>query len=233
MGGRVRRISGEAAKFSAVNAVATVVAIVLFNLLVHGVPGLYTPGPLNGWPVTSWFLANCVGMVISYYGSRHYAFKHRRPSGPAGGAMWYALVNLGSFVIPMACLWVSRNGLGWDSALADNVSANVVGALIAMLFRFWAFRRFVFRRHPGAPGHVRARHVSPSTLAWLEGEEEVGSASAGLAGGAPEVGPHVPQLVEHQPEQGQAQPDDVVGIARHPGDEGPSETVHGEGPRDR
>jgi putative flippase GtrA len=227
MGSRARRISGEAAKFSAVNVAATVVAIVLFNLLVHGIPGLYTPGPLNGWPVTSWFLANCVGMVISYFGSRHYAFRNRRPAGPAGGALRYAAVNVASFVIPMACLWVSRNVLGWDSALADNLSANVVGALLGMVFRFWAFRRFVFR-HP-----VHTRHVSPATLAWLETEEmEPGSATA-AASGTPEVGPHVAQLVEHQPEQRQAQPDDVVRVAGHARDEGAAEPVDGEGTRDR
>lgn len=227
MGARARRISGEAAKFSAVNAAATVVAIVLFNLLVHGVAGLYTPGPLNGWPVTSWFLANCVGMVISYYGSRHYAFRHRRPSGPAGGAVRYAVVNLASFVIPMACLWVTRNGLHWDSALADNLSANVVGAVLGMLFRFWAFRRFVFRKQ--AAGPPPARPVSPSTLVWLEGDDQPASAAADT----PEVGPDVTELVEHQPQQRQAQPDHVVRVSGHSGDERAAEPVDGEGPRDR
>ncbi len=229
MGARVRRLSGEAAKFSAVNAVATVVAIVMFNLLVHGFAGIYSPGPLNGWPVTSWFAANCVGMVISYYGSRHYAFRHRLPSGPAGGALRYAAVNLASFAIPMACLWVSRNWLGWDSALADNLSANVIGAGLGMLFRFWAFRRFVFRHHARLAdlthGHAQPRHVSPSTLAWLEAEEE---ARESAEGATPEVGPHVAELLEHQAQQGQAQADDVVRISGHPGDEGTTEPVDGE-----
>ncbi|MEO5654318.1 MAG: GtrA family protein [Marmoricola sp.] len=146
MGARLRRLSSEAAKFSAVNVVATLVAVVLFNVLVHGVVGLYHPGPLNGWPLTSWFLGNWVGMWISFYGSRRYAFKHRRPSGPGGGALNYTLVNLASFVIPMSCLWLTRNTMGWNNALADNISANVVGAALGMVFRFWAFRRFVFKK---------------------------------------------------------------------------------------
>ena len=45
MGATLRRIGGEAAKFSAVNAVATVVAILIFNLLVHGFEPVYHPGP--------------------------------------------------------------------------------------------------------------------------------------------------------------------------------------------
>jgi putative flippase GtrA len=149
MGPRLRRIGGEAVKFSAVNVVATVVAVVLFNVLVHGIAGIGRPGLLNGWPVTAWFLANCVGMAISFYGSRGFAFKNRRPSGPGGGALNYIAVNLASFVIPMACLWGTRNIVDWDSAVADNISANVVGGLLGGLFRFWAFRRYVFKRHPG------------------------------------------------------------------------------------
>ena len=196
--------------------VATVVAVVLFNVLVHGIAGISRPGPLNGWPVTSWFLANCVGMAISFQGSRRYAFKHRRPSGPGGGALNYAMVNLASFSIPMACLWVTRNVLDWQSAVADNISANVVGAALGMLFRFWAFRRFVFKR-------------PTALLQDLLLQPEAGGASAG----APELGPDEPELLEHQPQQRQADPDDVVRVTRHPRDEGPADPVQGEPPGHR
>ena len=77
MGSRARRVFGEALKFSAVNVVATLVAVLLFNALVHGLPTLYGPGPLHGYPVMTYFVANTVGMLISFYGSRSYAFKHR------------------------------------------------------------------------------------------------------------------------------------------------------------
>lgn len=197
-------------KFSAVNVVATAVAIALFNLLVHGLVAVGRPGPLNGWPLTAWFIAHCVGMAISFYGSRRYAFRHRRPYGPGGGAVAYVVVNLASFAIPMTCLWVTRNVLGWDSALADNVSGNVVGAFLGMLVRFWAFRTFVFKRPP------RLRH---------DGRESGRSASV------PQLGPDEPELLQHQPEQRKADAHDVVGIARHARDEGATETVEGEGPR--
>ena len=216
MGPRVRRIGGEAAKFSAVNVVATIVAVLLFNVLVHGITGISRPGPLNGWPVTSWFLANCVGMGISFYGSRRYAFKNRRPSGPGAGALKYAGVNLASFVIPMACLWVTRNVIGWDSALADNVSANLVGAFLGMLFRFWAFRRFVFKRHVGL----------------LEGMQS-GPFSVNPESVSPELRPDEAELLEHQTEQREADPHDVVRVAGHARHEGPTEPVEGERPGHR
>jgi len=215
MGSRLRRIGGEAAKFSAVNIVATIVAVVLFNVLVHGITGISRPGILNGWPVTSWFRANCVGMAISFYGSRRYAFKNRQPTGPYGGALNFVLVNLASFMIPMACLWMTRNVIDWDSALADNVSANVVGALLGMAVRFWAFRRFVFKRQKGG-GLLHGIIVEPGP------ELEPGSAG-------PELRPDEAELLEHQPEQGKADPHDVVWVARHAGHERPAEPVEGEG----
>lgn len=186
MGARLRRIGGEAAKFSAVNLVATAVAVVIFNVLAHGVAGLGRPGPLNGWPVTSWFLANCVGMAISFYGSRRYAFKHRLPAGPGGGALNYVVVNLASFTIPMACLWTTRNVMGWDSAVVDNISANVIGAALGMLFRFWAFRRFVFK-HPAIFRVGRSEHGRG---------QQVPGEHASAAG--PELGPHETELLEHE-----------------------------------
>ncbi len=223
MGSRLRRIGGEAAKFSAVNIVATIVAVVLFNVLVHGITGISRPGVLNGWPVTSWFLANCVGMGISFYGSRRYAFKNRQPAGPYGGALNFVLVNLTSFLIPMGCLWITRNVIDWDSALADNISANVVGAVLGMAVRFWAFRRFVFKRHKGG-GLLHAIVVEPGPE--LEAELDPGSAG-------PELRPDEAELLEHQPEQWEADPHDVVGVAGHTGHEGPAEPVESEGPGHR
>ena len=59
-------------------------------------------------------------------------------------------------LIPMACLWISRNVFGLDDPLSDNISANVVGLLLANAARFFLFRWLVFRQHPD-----RSRAVSP------------------------------------------------------------------------
>jgi putative flippase GtrA len=139
----LRRLTGEVARFSAVNVVATTIAVFLFNAIVHGIRGWFD-GPLNDHPITAYLVANSVGMFVSYFGSRHYAFRHRHAAGPGGGLPRYVAINLSSFVIPVTCLWVTRHVLHWDSIYADNISGNVVGALLGNAFRFWAFRRFVF-----------------------------------------------------------------------------------------
>src|SRR5690348_18473018 len=104
-------------------------------------------------------------MFVSYYGSRHYAFRHRHAAGPGGGLPRYVAINLASFVIPVTCLWVTRHLLHWDSIYADNVSGNVVGALLGNAFRFWAFRRFVFHTVRVAPlsfwDSLEGKHLMP------------------------------------------------------------------------
>jgi putative flippase GtrA len=150
MGPTLRRLTGEVARFSAVNVVATGVSLVLFNVITHGLKGWFH-GPLNDHVITAYLLANSVGMFVSFYGSRHWAFRHRHAAGPGGGMLQYVAINLSSFVIPVTCLWVTRNVFGWDSIYADNMSGNVVGALLGNAFRFWAFRRFVFHTVRDAP----------------------------------------------------------------------------------
>lgn len=141
-----KRVGGEAAKFTGVNIVATAVALVAFNFLTHGVKGMFD-GPMHHYPLTAYAVANSVGMVISFLGSRHVVFKDRRPIGPGGGVVVYAAINLSSFVIPMACLWFTRNVLDNNSIWMDNLSGNLIGGGAATVFRFWAFRKFAFKRH--------------------------------------------------------------------------------------
>lgn len=143
MGRRLQRLATEAAKFLAVGGVATLVAFVLFNLLVHGFYGS-APGPMHDRPLTAFAIANLVGMVVSYRGSRSWAFRHREVVGAAGGRVAFFVINTVTMGIPMLCLALSRYVLDLDSALADNVAANVIGLGLGTAARFWAFRRFVF-----------------------------------------------------------------------------------------
>ncbi len=143
MGRRLQRLAAEGARFVAVGGVATLVALLLFNLLVHGIWGA-RPGPMNDWPLSAYTLANLVGMVVSYRGTRSWAFRHRQPVGVAGGRLSYFVINTLTMGIPLLCLAVSRYLLGLDSAVADNLAANVVGLVLGTAARFWAFRRFVF-----------------------------------------------------------------------------------------
>jgi putative flippase GtrA len=142
MGPRLQRITAEAVKFVAVGGVATAVAFVVFNVLVHGAGT--DLGMLEDYPLVAYVIANVVGMVVSYRGSRHWAFRDREAVGLAGGRVTYFLVNTASMALPLACLAFSRYVLERTDPVSDNVAANVVGLALGTATRFWAFRRFVF-----------------------------------------------------------------------------------------
>jgi putative flippase GtrA len=142
MGLRLQRLLSEGAKFLTVGGVATLVAFVIFNGLVHGYFG--GPGPMHDDPLVAFVIANTVGMVVSYRGSRSWAFRNRSAVGVAGGRVSFFSINIVSMVIPLACLSFTRYVLGLTDPVADNVAANVVGLGLGTLARFWAIQRFIF-----------------------------------------------------------------------------------------
>lgn len=152
MGPRLQRVSAEAAKFLAVGGIATAVAFVAFNVLVHGVWA--GAGVLNDYPLVAYVIANTIGMLVSYRGARHWAFRNREAVGLAGGRVTYFVVNTLSMALPLACLAFSRYVLDRSDPVSDNIAANVVGLVLGFATRFWAFRRFVFL-HPATAARRR------------------------------------------------------------------------------
>jgi putative flippase GtrA len=148
MGRRLHRLAGEVAKFLTVGGVATLVAFVIFNGLVHGYFG--GPGPMHELPLVAFVIANTVGMVVSYRGSRSWAFRHREAVGPAGGRLAFFVINMVSMVIPLLCLATSRYLLHREDPLSDNIAANVIGLALGTAARFWAISEYIFL-HPSNP----------------------------------------------------------------------------------
>jgi hypothetical protein len=68
--------------------------------------------------------------------------------------------------ISIFCLWFSRHVLHLTDPFADNVAANVVGALIGQAARFYLFRRYVFRK-PVTVGEI-VRHPLRDSQLGLE-----------------------------------------------------------------
>jgi putative flippase GtrA len=137
---RLRRGIGELLRFSVVGLGAFVIDVVIFNLLVH----VGDPGVLEHKPLTAKTLSVVVATVFAYQVNREWTWKSRQRRGFWREYSLYFVLNGIGLALTLLPLAVSRYVLGLDSALADNVSANVIGLALGTLFRFWSYRRWVF-----------------------------------------------------------------------------------------
>ena len=100
-------------------------------------------------PTTSKTLSTVIATAVSYAGNRLWSFSHRVDADRGHGQdiTRYAVINLVGLVITLVPVDVAHYVLGETSPLAFNVT-QVVGTLVATVFRFWAYRRWVFAVDP-------------------------------------------------------------------------------------
>lgn len=133
-------LARQLAKFGVVGAVAYLVDVTAFNLLLYA----GADPVLGGLPLAAKIVSSAVATVVSWLGNRYWTFRQtRRPHAPREFLSFVVMCSVG-LGISLSVLWFSHYVLGFSSPLADNIAANVVGLAAGTLFRFWAYRRFVF-----------------------------------------------------------------------------------------
>ena len=132
---RLGHLVRELMKFGVVGGFAFLVDIGLFNLLLHA----------TDKPLTSKTISAVVATTVAYIGNRHWTFRRRERSGVRREYTLFFLLNGVGLVIALACLAISHYLLDFTSRLTDNIAANGVGLALATTFRFWSYRRWVFR----------------------------------------------------------------------------------------
>lgn len=177
-------LAREFAKFGVVGLTAFLIDLVLYNLLVFGPPG-GAEGPMSDIPLRAKIVSTAIATVFAWLGNRYWTFRGRRSTRVLREFALYIWFNIIGLGIALACLGFSRYLLGLDSQLADNVSGNGVGLVLGTVFRFWAYRTFVFTgdRGPTLGGEPSppADHTDPEQT---ETGRETGN-PASRAGGHP------------------------------------------------
>lgn len=141
VGSEARRV----AKFSLVGGIAFVVDIALFNIL--------RPEAVGIGPIWAKVISVTAATTVSWVGSRYWTFKDGRRGSAGWEAVAFFAVNAVGLLIAVACLWFSNHVLGLTSALADNISGNVVGILLGNIFRYGMYRFVLYR--PTSPKRER------------------------------------------------------------------------------
>ncbi len=138
----------EMIKFGVVGAVAFVVDMGTFNLLLHSVwGGESRVGPLST-AVAASVVSTILSSLVAWIGNRSWTFRHRRNRPVHHEAALFFATNGVALVIGALCVAFSNKVLGFEGSVVAANLAKLVGIGLGTLFRFWAYRRFVFTAEP-------------------------------------------------------------------------------------
>lgn len=134
----------ELIKFAIVGATTFVIDSAIFFTLKLTI--------LEPKPVTAKIIAGIVAVIASYILNREWSFRDRGGRERHHEALLFFAVSGVGVLLSMAPLAVSSYVLGLRvpevsltvENIADFISAYIIGNLLQMAFRFWAFRRWVF-----------------------------------------------------------------------------------------
>ncbi len=151
---RFRGLVSELAKFGTVGAVSFVVDVAVFNAILTA----------TDKPLTAKIIATFISATNAFVLNRAWSFKDRERTTVRREYGLFVVLNAVGLGIALLCLAVSHYVLGFESRLADNVSANGVGLVLGTAFRFWSYRKFVWAapsevEEAAADGDAAARAV--------------------------------------------------------------------------
>lgn len=128
-------------KFALVGGVGFVVDVALFTTLRLTV---LAPERLHEGPLVAKVVSTLVAIAANWLGNRYWTFGPHRSTRSWAEGLEFLAVSLLGLVVAVGCLWVSHYLIGWTSALADNLSSNVVGLLLGSILRFALYRHWVY-----------------------------------------------------------------------------------------
>lgn len=144
----------ELLKFAVVGGITFVIDNGIWYMLKLGV--------LEAKPVTAKIIAVIIATIVSYVLNREWSFRTRGGRERHHEATLFFVFSGIAVGLYSAPVWISRYWLHLEEPhvsrlvqeVADFTSGSIIGTLLAMFFRFWAFKRWVF---PDEMGGRRTR----------------------------------------------------------------------------
>jgi putative flippase GtrA len=112
---------------------------------------------LEDKPITAKAIAVIVATIVSYILNREWSFRTRGGREAHHEAALFFLISGGGVAINLIPPYISRYWLDLEmphvtllvQEIADFVSGSIIGMLLAMFFRFWGFKKWVFPEELG------------------------------------------------------------------------------------
>ncbi|MDO5728686.1 MAG: GtrA family protein [Actinomycetaceae bacterium] len=136
---RQRRLI-EGLRFLLVGGMNYVVDVGVFNALRATV--------MATQPVSAKVISATVATLFSWVVNRSWTFSTRARRRMLHEFIGFMVINALGLVPPVVCLWFSHYVLGFESQLADNISANIIGVALGTLVRYLGYSLVVFNPKP-------------------------------------------------------------------------------------
>ena len=185
---RFRQLIHEFAKFGIIGVIGLIITNVGYALMhSHGVG-----------PVTSTTIATIIATIVAYIGNRYWSFAHReRTSVPREGLIFFVLNGIGLLIQDAVVAFNSYVLHLEHHKLAEFLALNI-GIAIATIFRFWSYRKFVWRLAPTDDSGTGAVPGPPAPSGQPPAADQVAAAQPGAEGLSPaEASPGVPHPNGH------------------------------------
>src|SRR5579875_3820249 len=133
--GSWRILFKELTAFGVIGALAFVIDIGIFTWLAPG-------GALKAKAIST-----LVSTVFAYFGNRHLSFSHRARTGIGRETGFFFAINFVTLIVSELILALFVYPLHFPHGSRTVFVVNLVTIALGTVFRFWAYKRFVFL-HP-------------------------------------------------------------------------------------
>src|SRR5919112_689128 len=156
---RLRRLAPEALAFGVIGAANTALYLAI----------TYVAMPIGAVKAT--VIATVVTTTLAYFANRYWTYRnHTRTALRREYTLFFGF-NLVGMIIQSGAVAIAKYGFGLTEAHDEIAFMGVtsVGIVIATLFRFWAYRTFVFLKPP-VDGHEAelVAENEPGSVAQLD-----------------------------------------------------------------
>jgi putative flippase GtrA len=129
---RIRHLVPELAKFGVVGGIGAVIDLGGAAVLQYHV------GPLKAKAISI-----TAATIVTYVGSRFWTFRHRENQAMHREAVLFIVLNVIGLILAEAVIGLTTYVFGLKGPLAYN-AASVIGTGLGTIFRFYAYRKWVF-----------------------------------------------------------------------------------------